>query len=285
MANKKIRLKLFLKDLFCRFVDDDLLALAGQLSYSLLLSFFPFIIFLSTIVGYSSVSSGDVLSVLHRIMPESAYKLVVNTVVDIVESRNSNLLSFSLVVTLWSGSSGFRAVMKGLNRAYDEEEQRPIWKIWAISIICIFAIALIIILAFMFLVFGDFLGKTIIHVFDLSISFKSFWNYFRYLVMFLTTVLIFAELFHFTPSRRLSFMEVLPGAFFTTIGWIAASIGFSIYVNNFANYSRYYGGLGAVIVLMVWLYIVSIMILVGGEINASLAFLRDGKEKYRCKRF
>ncbi len=89
------------------------------------------------------------------------------------------------------------------------------------------------------------------------------------------TIFILAALYYYTPSKRLRWRDVLPGAIFATIAWIIASMGFSFYVDNFNNYSRLYGSIGAVIVFLVWLYLTSIIVITGGEINALLVSSRE----------
>ncbi|MCB2293986.1 YihY/virulence factor BrkB family protein [Clostridium algoriphilum] len=273
------------KQFASRIIDDDITALAAQLTYYLLLSFFPFLLLLLTILGYSDLKNTDVLTYLHQIMPKSAFDLIYTTVIGVSKSRTGNLLSISLIGTIWSGSSGFTAIIKGLNKAYDEEETRPYWKILAISILFMLGLAVAIIASVALVVFGQMIGRTIATYLNLSSNFILNWDIIRYLVSLSGMALTFAALYHFTPCRRLTWKEVLPGATFSTLGWLTSSLGFAYYVNNYNNYSGIYGSIGGVIVLMVWLYITSIIILLGGELNALLAFQRDGIEKPKCKRY
>ena len=98
------------------------------------------------------------------------------------------------------------------------------------------------------------------------------WNMFRYIVMATFMIAAFTFIYQYTPNRRLKFRDVLPGSLFSTAGWIIISIGFSFYVDNFANYSNLYGGIAAIFILMMWIYLSSIILLIGGEINATLAY-------------
>jgi membrane protein len=274
-----------LKELVTRAIDDDITALAAQVTYYLLLSFFPFLLLLLSMIGYSDLKSNDVLVYLSQIMPKSSFDLIYTTVIDVFDSKTVNLLSLSLIGLIWSGSSGFRAIIKGLNKAYDEKETRAYWRTLIISISFMIGLALVIIAAVALLVFGQTLGGIFVDKFNVSSNFILNWDIIRYLVTLCGMVFIFAALYHFTPCRRLTWKEVMPGATFSTLGWLISSLGFAYYVNNFNNYSSVYGGIGGVIVLMLWLYITSIIILLGGEINALLAFEREGKEKPKCKKF
>ncbi len=273
------------KNIVSRVIDDDITALAAQVTYYLLLSFFPFLLLLLSMVGYSDLKSTDVLMYLNQIMPKSTFDLIYTTVIDVFEKTSGNLVSLSLVGVIWTGSSGFRAIIKGLNKAYDEKETRPYWKTLIISILFMMGLAIVIIAAVALVVFGQMIGGMIVTRFDLSSKFMLNWDIIRYVVTLAGMVFTFAALYHFTPCRRMTWREVMPGATFSTLGWLISSLGFAYYVNNFNNYSSVYGGIGGVIVLMLWLYITSIIILLGGELNALLAFQRLGKEKPKRKKF
>ncbi|WP_034869111.1 YihY/virulence factor BrkB family protein [Clostridium lundense] len=268
-----------IKDLIQRILDDEIPALASQLSYSLLLAFFPFLIFLMTLVGFSSIDSEFVLSEISRVLPNNAYELVHNTVLEILETKNTNLLSFGIIFTLWTASSGFRSVIKGINKAYDEKEKRSFFKVVLISIISTLGLGFLIILTILLLVFGQIIGYILAKKIGVSYLFEVIWNVIRYMIILFSMILIFALMYRYIPSRRLQWKEVIPGAIFATVGWVIASVGFAFYVNNFGNYSRVYGSIGAVIVLLTWLYLTSIIIIVGGEINAAIAFNKDIKSR------
>ena len=263
------------KELFSRIIDDDITALAGQLAYDLLLSFFPFLLLLLTMISYSDLKSTDILVYVQQIMPASTVDLIYTTIKN-ASSSTSHLVSLSIVGIVWSGSSGFRAVIKGLNKAYDEEETRPYWKTIVISVLFMLSLAFAIVASVALVVFGQMIGRTIASRLNLSSAFILNWDIIRYLVSVVGMAITFAALYHFTPCRRLTWKEVIPGAVISTLCWLVASLGFAYYVNNFNNYSVLYGGIGAVIVLMLWLYITSIIILLGGEINALLAFEKTG---------
>lgn len=271
------------KELIFRFKDDDVMAMASMLAYSLLLSFFPFIIFLMTLAGYSSLKAEDFLSGMEQLLPETAYELVSKTAYEIFGRKNVNLLSFSLIFTIFSASGGFNAVIKGLNKAYDEEEKRSFIKTQILALCCTLGITLIIILTVLLLVFGEVISASMAARWNYSFIYIFLWNLFRYIIILLSLVIVFALLYKFTPCRRLSFMEVLPGTIFASAGWIIISLGFTFYVNNFGNYSRTYGSIGAVIVLLTWLFLTAIIIIMGGEINATLAFEKEGKKKPKGK--
>ncbi|MCY6484498.1 YihY/virulence factor BrkB family protein [Clostridium aestuarii] len=263
--NKYLLLRLIYKT-----KEDDIFALGSQLAYSLLLSFFPFLIFLMTMIGFSSVTSNDVLLSLRRIMPSNAFELIYATVIEIFDSRKSDLLSFSLIITIFIASNGFTAVINALNKAYDMNENRSFWEVYLTAILCTFILAFMIMFSLFLLVLGNLIGITISTTFNLPSTFDFVWDLLRYFITLMSMIFIFAIIYKLTPARKLKFVEVLPGSIFATIGWLIASMCFAFYVDNFNNYSKLYGGIGAVIVLLIWLFLTSVIILIGGEINSLL---------------
>ncbi|MBP1744150.1 MAG: ribonuclease [Firmicutes bacterium] len=274
-----------IKNLAYRFRDDDVTALASELAYSLLISFFPMLIFIMTLIGFSSLNSSEVLRGLSQILPSSLFELVKSTVVDVVETRNHNLLSLSLILTIWISSTGFKAVIKGVNRAYDEPERRSVIKLEVIAILCTLALTLIIFMTLALLVLGEVIGRNLGIYLGHTDQFMAVWNIFRYIIILSAMVFVFAALYRYTPSRRMTWLEVIPGAIFATGGWVAASMVFSFYVNNFGNYTNIYGSIGVIIMLLTWLFLTSVIIIMGGEVNATLAFDHEGKEKPVGKKY
>lgn len=274
----KISMIKYIKNLIFRFNDDDVLALGSQLAYSLIFAFFPFLIFLMTVLGYSSINSTDVLSGLNKMIPKDTLKMIENTIIEVVDYKKPDLLSVSLIFTIWSASSGFNAVIKGLNKAYDESEDRGFFKVQLVSILCTIGLIIAINLIIILLVFGQIIGNTIASKWGLTYQFKIAWNILRYIFIWFSISSILAALYHYTPSRRLTWKEVWFGALFATIALIIVSIGFAFYVNSFGNYSKIYGSIGAVIVLLTWLFLMSIIIIMGGELNAVLVHCKQEKQ-------
>ena len=248
--------------------DDDIFALAAQLAYYLILSFFPFLIFLLTLIGFSNLDSMEVLGALRAMLPTSAFELIYSVIIEVIEKQNTGLLGASLLLVIWSASSAFRAVIKGINKAYGLNENRSFIKRAFIAIICTFALAFVILLTLVMLVFGGLIGNLLASYLPFPTVVYRVWNFLRYVLVVFMMILIFASIYRYTPSKMLRWREVIPGAIACTSGWLVVSLGFSFYINNFSNYSKIYGGLGAVIILITWLYLTSIILIIGGEINS-----------------
>lgn len=251
--------------------DDDIFALGAQLAYYMVLSFIPFLMFLMTLVGFSHLNSDAVLNLLSNVMPTEAFNLIQSTVIEIVDREQTGLLWISIALAIWVSSSGFKAVIKGLNKAYGVKETRSYIKLKLISMIYIILLALIVIATLFLFVFGDVIGDFFMKVLEHPEFIYYIWNILRYVVVILIMILFFMFLYNATPCVRLGWLEVIPGAVITTLGWISISYIFAYYVNNFSNYSRLYGSLGAVFMFMTWMFITSMILILGGEINAVLA--------------
>ncbi|MDW7670216.1 MAG: YihY/virulence factor BrkB family protein [Bacillota bacterium] len=257
-----------LKQLLQRIQENELTALAAQSTYYLVLSFFPFLIFLITLITYTPLLREDVLYDLRPFMPEETFDLILQNVRRTMQMRSGTLLSTGMLVTVFLASNGVAALLRGINKAYRSSEKRPFWKVRGMAVILTLVLALIILMSLLMLVFGQLIGNYLFDFLELPDVFRQVWEWARILVSLTVMILVFTIFYKVCPQEKVTLWESFPGAVFTTIGWLILSYGFSYYVNNFGNYSVTYGSIGAIIVLLTWLYLSSIMILLGGEINA-----------------
>jgi len=270
MGNLKLKLKEQLNILIhiiAKIKNDDVFALASQLAYYLMLSFFPFMLFLMTLVGFSKISSVQILEGLSVLLPKSILELTRSTIKEIFDNQYTGLLGISILLMMWTAASAFKAVIKSINKAYNFKESRSFIKISIISMLGILALALIIILTLAMLVFGNVISEYIKNVQPFYKIILILWNIFRYAFIFIIMILIFSTIYRFAPAKKLTLKKVIPGAIFSTIGWVLISFAFSFYIDNFSNYSRFYGSLGAVFILMTWLFLISMIFILGVEIN------------------
>ncbi|MGM0875957.1 MAG: YihY/virulence factor BrkB family protein [Bacillota bacterium] len=260
----------FLKELLQRFTSDEVPGLSAQLSYFFLLSLFPFLIFLITLLGYLPISEKEVLSTIKQFAPGESMQVIDSTLNQILNEKNGGLLSFGIIGTLWSASNGINAIVRAFNKAYDVKETRSFIVARGMAILLTVAMVFVIVVALLLPVFGREIGLFIFSNFGFSEQFLTIWNTLRWLVSGTILFIVFTALYFVAPNKRLHIKDGLPGAFAATIGWIIASLAFSYYVGNFANYSATYGSIGGVIVLMIWLYLSGMIIILGGELNAML---------------
>lgn len=265
--------RLFLKQLIQRILDNRLPDLSAQLAFYFLLSLFPFLIFAMALFGYF-VSSEEVLALLSRYVPSASMDVIEGNVRDVLDVERGSLLSFGMVATIWSASHATNALIRALNEAYDVEESRPFWKARGTAIVLTFALIGILLVALILPVFGQAIGLLFFSLFHMTEAFWSVWNVLRWGISFTVLFSVLVFLYYAAPNKRLDLRDIAAGALFATVSWQLVSYAFSFIVNEFGHYSATYGGLAGAIVLMLWFYLTGLILLVGGEINATLHFLK-----------
>ena len=244
---------------------------AAEMSFYLLLSFFPFLIFTISLVVYTPIIKlSKYIFLLKKILPLSAFNIVSSLIQSAIENRSFSFLILSFILAMYTMSRAVLSLIRGMNRSYNIRETRPYFEVLFISLVFVIMIVVLIFTSMIFLVFGEKLGSFLFNLIGLDQYFMYIWNLCRYIVGVITVIIILMNLYRFTPNKKLSFKQVLPGAIVSTLCWLIASFCYSFYSNNFARYDIIYGSLGGIIVLMTWVYLSSWTILIGCEINARL---------------
>lgn len=244
---------------------------AAEMSFYLLLSFFPFLIFTISLVVYAPIIKlSKYIFLLKKILPLSAFNIVSSLIQSAIENRSFSFLILSFILAMYTMSRAVLSLIRGMNRSYNIRETRPYFEVLFISLVFVIMIVVLIFTSMIFLVFGEELGSFLFNLIGLDQYFMYIWNLCRYIVGVITVIIILMNLYRFTPNKKLSFKQVLPGAIVSTLCWLIASFCYSFYSNNFARYDIIYGSLGGIIVLMTWVYLSSWTILIGCEINARL---------------
>jgi membrane protein len=279
MKQKKKASRLTLKELAIRVLreasEDNVAGSAAELAYYFLLALFPLLIFLTSIIGFLPGVDNSLLIGLERALPPDAMKLVREVLEDVVSHRSSGLLSFALIGTLWAASSGVVSLMEALNVAYDAKENRPFWKRRLIALGLTLILAVLVIGGSGLIMLGHRIGGWLESKLSLSGAFAFVSNAVGYLTGFGLLLSGILLLYYFAPNVDLSKRRVIPGAIFASIGIVMGSLLFSLYLRIAPSASATYGSLGAVVTLMLWLYIIGLLLLVGGEINSEVARGRD----------
>lgn len=258
-----------LKETITDFFDDDMATYAAALAYQVIFSLFPFIIFLITLLGFLELPNffDWLLTQAQFLLPVQAMEQV-NQVVIQLQQPQGGLLSFGVVVALWTSSSGIRATMNALNRAYDVQEGRPAWKLYPLSIFYTIGIAALLIVAAALFLVGPQAMQWLAHQLHLEQLFVILWIWLRWPVVLFLLTLAVAVIYYVAPDVEQDFRFITPGAVLAVIVWISSSLTFDYYVRNFSNYGAMYGSIGAIIVLLLYFYISSAVLLFGAELNA-----------------
>jgi len=283
---KKEKALELLKDMYDRFMNDDLLSVGAQITYFLILSLAPFLIFLITLITFIPIINFQhSIEVLGTLMPADAYEIFRDIIDQTINNSSGTLLTFGVIFALWSATTGVSYLIRGVNRAYDQEETRPFWKTKLVSLLITLELSFVIIASMILIVFGGILGSQFFGFLGFSEEFSMIWDYLRFVIALIAIMLVFISLYYSAPNQKLTFKEVLPGAITASISWIIVSVGFSFYADNFGNYTAVSGSLGGVIALLTWMYLSSVIFLLGAEINASFKFRKEGLKKTTLKKF
>lgn len=254
---------------------DNILGRAAELGFYFTLAIFPMLIFLTTLLGMLATQGSQlrdfILGHLATVIPPSAFQLVVSTLDEVTRASGGGKLTFGILATVWSASAGMTAVISTLNAAYDVEESRAFWKVRGLAVLLTVAISVFIIASATLVLFGGNLAELVGGWFGLGAAFVIAWKVLQWPLVFVLMTLAFAFVYFFAPDvRDQKWYFITPGSVLGLLLWLAASFGFRFYLQYFDNYSATYGSLGAVIILMFWLYVTGLAILIGGEVNSEI---------------
>lgn len=262
-------------------LDDDCPGLAGQLAYFTLFSLFPFLLFLVALAGLVIDDPESVLRTLTErmqgLLPRDAVGLLADYIDRTLRDASSSVLFFGILATLWSGWAAADAMIKAINRAYELQETRAWWKLWGISLLMILGFMLVI-ATLALVVFGPEVGGYVQRLTGLPDAFLALWGILRWALAFLAVTLAHNLLYYLAPNARIPFKWITPGGFTATVLILVSSAALNLYVVNFARYNQIYGQVGAIIVLMVWLYSTGLMVLIGAEMNAVLTRMAEERK-------
>jgi membrane protein len=255
-------------------MNDNVLDQAAELAFYFLLSLFPLMIFVISMLGLVTTSSGlenQLIRWLTQAMPSSASGLVTSIVQQTAHRSGSGKLSFGILFALWTASSGMVAVINGLNVAFHIREARSWIKQHLVALWLTAAIGFFMLISVAIILFGSQIVQWLGAHTGLSNYAAVFWQVVQWPVAIFLVMLAFAVVYRYAPNKpKPRWKWVTPGAALGVLLWLAASFGFRLYLVYFNSYSATYGSLGALIVLIMWFYVTGIAILVGGEVDSEI---------------
>ncbi len=258
----------FAKELITRIKKVDVTGLGSQLAFFFLLALFPLLIFIFTLLPYLDLDQSQIFLFIREYAPASVASLIEDTVGEVLNNRNGGLLSIGALATVWSASKGMNALTKALNRSYFTEESRSFVLARSMSVVFTVMLIAVLVVALVLPVFGEQIGVLAFSYFGLEEGFLKMWGKLRWGIPPVLIFSVFSLIYWLVPDLKIRLRSVIPGAAIATIGWILTSLGFSFYVSNYGSYANTYGSIGAIIVLMMWLYLSAIILMLGGQINA-----------------
>ena len=258
----------FGKQLLFHYRQDDLAAMSAQISYYLILAFFPFLFFLINLISFTPLPNRLLIANFNALLPRDTALLVKTMLEETVQAKSETLLVLGMIGSLWAASRGMSAIIRGLNHSYGVKESRNFLKLNLIALLSTIGLMLMIVFSFFLIVLGRVIGSTVFGYLGAKSLFYSIWGVLRYGITFALLLLTFYLIYRYLPNRKMNGGHILAGAVFATFGWVGASLLFSFYVNNFGSYATIYGSLGGLFALIIWLYLSTLIFLLGGVINA-----------------
>jgi membrane protein len=251
---------------------DNCFGLAAQLAYYFFLALFPALLFVVALISFVPVEGllNSITDLLARVAPTEVLVLVRDQIVKIAQDKSGGLLTLGMIGTIWSTSSGVNAIIDTLNQAYDIQESRPFWKVKAIALALTVGLALFIVISFALVLVGPTLAEKLAVWLHLGPVFEWTWKIAQWPVVFSLIAFAMAIIYYFAPDAQQDWVWITPGSVFSTVLWLLISLGFKLYVSQFGSYNATYGAIGSVIVTLVWLYVSSLAVLIGAELNVEI---------------
>jgi membrane protein len=249
---------------------NELFALSGQVAYYIILSFFPFVIFLLTLVGFLNISNAEFFGSFKFLLPTETFQMVETIVNEVFSVRSSPaLLVLSMIGALWASLNGINALMRGAGKAYGLQETWSFFRLKLSALLFFVIVALAIVGSFLVLIFGQKLTIFFVYLLGPDNIFPLIWQNLRLLIQFIFLIMIFILLNIIATHNKYPIRSYFTGSLFSAGGWIIISLAFAYYVNHFNSYTLAYGSIAGIILLLLWLYWSCVILLLGSALNAT----------------
>lgn len=242
----------------------------AQASFFIILSIFPFFLLFLNIIGMTSITSQSIINLLNTYAPDTIKPLLIQIIEELYTHVSGTAISIAAIVAIWSASKGVLSVMFGLYEISKIHQNRNYFISRFISMMYTILFVFSIIITMVLLVFGNSIFNFLISLLPFLKEISVLTLILRYLVSFLILSIFFIIIYKIANFKLTTIRKTLPGAMFSSLGWLVFSYVFSIYIDNFSNMSYMYGSLTAFIILMLWIYFCIYILFIGAEINKKL---------------
>ena len=249
---------------------------ATSLAFSFFLALFPSIIFLFTLIPYIPITNfqDSLFNLMQAMLPKAAFEATEETIIDIIKNPHGGLLSFGFISALYFSTNGFKAMIDAFNETYHKIETRTALAQRLVSLGMVLISILLISIAIALIVFTEIISSFL----DIDFISYFFIHFGKYIVLIALCLCFISMNYHLGPKEKGKFRFITPGAILATVLTIIASLLFAYYVNHFGSYNKLYGSIGTLIVVMMWIYIVSLILLLGFDLNVSI---KMAKKKHK----
>lgn len=265
-----------------RYRAHQLTAFAGQMAYFLMLSFFPLMIFSVSIITRLKIDYSPIVDGAHLILPDNITRLLTQFVQNTASVNNTAVLSAAGLTTLYSASKGISALQRALNASYEVQETRNFLQIRLVGMLYTFLFTIILVLTLLVPDLFERALKALSTFFNVYVDeeFMALLHFLRNLFLMGSFIGVIGSVYAVLPNKKLRLRDIYPGALFAIVGSAVTNFGFATIVVALTDYSVLYGSLSAVIAFMIWLYFLSLILIIGAEINAMYL---EGKSDGTCR--
>jgi len=262
-------------------VDDRCVGLAAQLAYYFLLALFPALLFLVAMVGYFPIQNAmnELLAIVGRVAPRALIELLTVQLQDLERGEHAGLAILGIAGAVWSSSAAMAAIITALNHTYRVAEWRPWWKRRLVAIALTLALTVFASVSLFLIMAGSQVASLVAAWLGIGMVATPVWQVLRWSLAVAVSVLAIDLVYHFAPNRPQRWPWVTVGAVTSTSLWILSSLVFKLYITQMGTYNVTYGAIGGVIVVLLWLYMSSLAILIGAELNSVMAHSREAEGK------
>src|SRR4028119_1444276 len=275
----------FFKLTFREVGEDHVSAFAGNLTYKALFAIFPFFTLVLSLLGLFNATDlvTTMIQSAQGALPGTAVTFVEDQILPLTQSQANSAFTFgaiiSIALALWGVSGAFRSIMEAMNVMYEVEEDRPAWKMYGISIFISLAVVVLMLTAFGIVIFGGSVGGGLAGAIGLEGAFTTVWKFVQWPIVACIVLFTFAIIYFFAPAAMQRFRWISPGAFLAFAFWLLFSLLFSFYVGASDSFDTY-GSLAGIIILMLYIYYTSFIMLLGAEMNQVIEWhIPGGKDE------
>ena len=246
---------------------------ASSLAFNFFLAFFPSIIVFLTLIPYIPVNGlqETLMELLNVVLPPSTNEITFQALDDIINNTRAGLLSIGFLLALYFSTNGINSLIEAFNASYHIRENRPIIQQRILSLGLTLLLSFMLIIAMGLIIFGKFVVAYLTEYKLITQYAGGLILYGKWFTILLVLWLGISVLFHLGPSIKSKWKLFTPGSILATLGIIITSIGFNYYINHFSQYNKIYGSIGTLMIILIWMYFNSIILLTGFELNASIA--------------
>ena len=279
-------LRFFIQGLFEGFITTR----ASAISFSFFLALFPFSIFLLTVIAYIPIDNfqEELMLLISKVVPPNSFQAIEATIDDILSIRRGDLLSLGFLLALFFANNGVNAILTGFYQSYHKVELRNLFGQYGVSLGLTIALSTLFITSVALIIFSE-VGISRLEDLRIVSNFSSNLLFaVRFIIIVLLVFLSLSLLFYYGPASQKTYRFISPGGILPTVLLFVTSYAFSYYVSNFASYNKLYGSIGTLLVILLWIWVNSLAILIGFELNASISEAlkeHQGDDEIRLKSF